>query len=239
MKDRPISDTFRTPPKLFKELDSIFNFFWDACCDEDNCLIEGQYEYIDTGRQIRHHETGYNYLVQDMKNIHEDFKEKSNLESIFMNPPYSNPLPFIKKAWEDSKYFRVVMLLKVDPTTEWFNYAINRAIVRPQTEYEGPSGVKVALYDLMHRWKSTYSPHTEIGILYLRKKIKFYVSEEVFQADAGKYPDKVKLKDKNWKDWGDLLETKNYIWQLDGIQSKNTANFPSCIMVFDRRWNEF
>jgi hypothetical protein len=38
----------------------------------------------------------------------------------FMNPPYSNPRPFIKKAWGDSKYCKIVCLVKVDPSTRWW-----------------------------------------------------------------------------------------------------------------------
>lgn len=37
-----------------------------------------------------------------------------------MNPPYSNPKPFIEKAWEDSKYCKIVCLVKCDPSTKWW-----------------------------------------------------------------------------------------------------------------------
>ena len=39
----------------------------------------------------------------------------------FVNPPYSNPLPWVKKAIEESKKGRlIVMLLKMDTSTRWF-----------------------------------------------------------------------------------------------------------------------
>ena len=38
----------------------------------------------------------------------------------FVNPPYSNPLPWIKKAIEQSKDHTVVLLLKHDSSTEWY-----------------------------------------------------------------------------------------------------------------------
>lgn len=39
----------------------------------------------------------------------------------YINPPYSNPLPWVRKAIETSKEGkRVVMLLKFDSTTKWF-----------------------------------------------------------------------------------------------------------------------
>jgi len=42
-------------------------------------------------------------------------------DKTYVNPPYSNPLPFIKKAIEESKKGKlIVMLLKMDTSTKWF-----------------------------------------------------------------------------------------------------------------------
>ena len=39
----------------------------------------------------------------------------------FVNPPYSNPLPWVEKAIEESKKGKIiVMLLHVDTSTKWF-----------------------------------------------------------------------------------------------------------------------
>jgi len=39
----------------------------------------------------------------------------------FVNPPYSNPLPWVQKAIEENKNgLTVVMLLKHDSSTEWY-----------------------------------------------------------------------------------------------------------------------
>ena len=39
----------------------------------------------------------------------------------FVNPPYSNPLPWVEKAIEESnKGKTIVMLVKVDTSTKWF-----------------------------------------------------------------------------------------------------------------------
>jgi hypothetical protein len=46
--------------------------------------------------------------------------ENKHVTSAFMNPPYSNPKPFIEKAWEDSKYCKIVCLVKCDPSTKWW-----------------------------------------------------------------------------------------------------------------------
>ena len=40
---------------------------------------------------------------------------------VFVNPPYSNPLPWVEKAIEESKKGSfIVMLLRVDTSTKWF-----------------------------------------------------------------------------------------------------------------------
>lgn len=39
----------------------------------------------------------------------------------FVNPPYSNPLPWVEKAIEESRKGKtIVMLLNVDTSTKWF-----------------------------------------------------------------------------------------------------------------------
>jgi len=43
------------------------------------------------------------------------------LSPAFVNPPYSKPLDWVKKAIEESKKgCKVVMLLRVDPSTRWY-----------------------------------------------------------------------------------------------------------------------
>ena len=40
----------------------------------------------------------------------------------FINPPYSNPLPWIKRAIEENKKGKlIVLLLKADTSTKWFS----------------------------------------------------------------------------------------------------------------------
>ena len=42
-------------------------------------------------------------------------------DKTYCNPPYSNPLPFVKKAIEESKKGKlIVLLLKMDTSTKWF-----------------------------------------------------------------------------------------------------------------------
>lgn len=42
-------------------------------------------------------------------------------ERTYVNPPYSKPLPWVKKAIEESKKGKmIVMLMRMDTSTEWF-----------------------------------------------------------------------------------------------------------------------
>lgn len=196
-----LSDCWCTPAPLFKELDGVCNFFWDACCDRNNCLVESQKDLLVDD------DWEYDYLKADMIEYmrrlycHETILDKS----IFMNPPYSRPSKdnpginaFIKKAWEDSKHFRVVMLVKADMSTDWFNYPLERpgdpiyAIHINQRKDESIQSV----YGRLEK-QTQKVDYSHIGVIHLRKRIKFYVS--------------------------------------DGIVSKASANFPSMVVVFDRR----
>lgn len=43
-------------------------------------------------------------------------------EKTFVNPPYSNPLPWVEKAIEENKKGKlIVLLLKHDSSTKWFS----------------------------------------------------------------------------------------------------------------------
>lgn len=52
--------------------------------------------------------------------------------STFVNPPYSNPRPWIEKAIEESKRGKtVVMLLRGDTSTRWFHdLVLDKAEIR-------------------------------------------------------------------------------------------------------------
>lgn len=43
--------------------------------------------------------------------------------SVFMNPPYSDPLPWVRKAYEESRKGKLVVgLLRGDTSTRWFHH---------------------------------------------------------------------------------------------------------------------
>lgn len=109
------SDSWATPQALFDELNQEFNFSIDLCATEGNrkCNTWGE-DYLKDKYLAwfdRPHKTIKNILgVIDGQGF-----------SAFMNPPYSNPKPFIEKAWEDSKHCKIVCLVKCDPSTKWWS----------------------------------------------------------------------------------------------------------------------
>lgn len=119
------SDSWRTPQDLFDILNKGgvyqgiefkgYNFDIDLCATRENSKCDWYGE--DYLRGSYKHRKRVDFNKENIK----DFK------SAFMNPPYSNPKPFIKKAWENSKYCKIVCLIKCDPSTQWWatfwNYA--------------------------------------------------------------------------------------------------------------------
>lgn len=183
-------DEHRTPPALFKELDSVFNFFWDACCNKENCLVKQQKTYLALG-------WGNDYLTIDLTETrYKVFRQVGG--SIFMNPPYSRKLigPMMRKAWDDSKYFRIVCLVKADMSTKWFNDILQESSYLPVQINQQHMALVGAMKQVVGRMEDQYTK-SDIGILHLRNRIKFL--------------------------------------QPDGTASKSGANFPSMIMVIDRR----
>jgi phage N-6-adenine-methyltransferase len=90
------SDEWQTPQWLFDQLNKEFNFDIDACANEGNSKCAD--------------------FMQDALNGWSWRCKKS----VFMNPPYSKPLPFIQVAWNSSVNCRVVCLVKADTSTKWW-----------------------------------------------------------------------------------------------------------------------
>jgi phage N-6-adenine-methyltransferase len=107
------TDTWCTPKWLWDELNREFNFDVDLCASRENhkCdrwynqyLIDNWCEWNDNHTRVISHQG-----------------EPGNIsDTCFMNPPYSDSLPFVQKAWNDSKHCKIVCLLKVDNSTKWW-----------------------------------------------------------------------------------------------------------------------
>lgn len=103
-------DCYRTPKYVFNWLNSRFKFDIDGCATEENNL---SYHYIGKDGIVE------DFLTFDPLDLIAEL-EFSNF-TIFVNPPYSNPLPFVKRAAELKAWgFLVVMLLPADKSTKWY-----------------------------------------------------------------------------------------------------------------------
>lgn len=117
-------DEARTPSSLFKKLDDRFHFELDAFCTPRNKLCK----YGFTKEQ--------NALKQNWKYAADIF---------FGNCPYSNPAPFIKKAYEESlNGCTVVMLLPADTSTVAYHHYCMKAseiiFIEGRIRFNNPDG---------------------------------------------------------------------------------------------------
>lgn len=115
-------DCWETPEWLFNSLDSEFDFEVDLCATEHNTKC---YQYCDdifegTVRPSLHAGTSLELNFADMITLRYVHYFPNSHVTAFMNPPYSNPKPFIEQAWEYSRRCTIVCPLKVDPSTKWW-----------------------------------------------------------------------------------------------------------------------
>ena len=93
------TDELETPPWLWDQLSAVFNFTVDACATEGNSFCR-------------------TYCT-----IEDSFLTAEGLEdeTIWLNPPYSNPGPFLAKAhyWAE-RGATTIALVKGDPSTKWW-----------------------------------------------------------------------------------------------------------------------
>ena len=111
MKEK-LSDCWKTPKWLFDEVNKEFKFDVELCDTKENskCGVAFCKDYLS---DTMSDEGGTLTSLTSLINC-------GDVRTAFMNPPYSNPKPFIQKAWEDSKHCRIVCLVKCDPSTQWW-----------------------------------------------------------------------------------------------------------------------
>lgn len=118
------SDEWRTPDWLFRALDAEFAFDCDAAADATNTKTKA---FID---QI----SGYH--------LHPDPPQGTRF---FCNPPFSDILPFVKRALAGSCLW--VFILPVRTRTEWFEMLrlsprVEFRWYRRRIEFDPPPGVE-------------------------------------------------------------------------------------------------
>lgn len=103
-------DLWRTPPALFAALDAEFCFQLDAAAEEHNALCR-------------------KFITSDQDTLITPWGDHMNLPGYaWLNPPYSDITPFVKKAAiESENRIGTVMLVPADTSVGWFKEAIQAA----------------------------------------------------------------------------------------------------------------
>ena len=235
VKAAKMSDQWQTPQWLFDELNAEFNFDIDLCATAENSKCK-------------------NYGIDYLKNLisfcteSEDTGEKgrinlysgiagTGLKSAFMNPPYSNPKPFIEKAWEDSKHCKIVLLVKVDPSTKWWstfwNYEDGCYCPHCDHAVEIWADRWQCKKDNSHQSMTNIKPFQSAGpkpgckVRFLPKRVKFDPPQELI--DSGEV-----VKNLNGKWYKKLKNPDDYMAEYN-YEELSGPTFPSCILIFDRR----
>lgn len=103
-------DLWRTPPALFEALDAEFCFQLDAAAAPHNALCK-------------------RFITEDENTLVTPWSGYLSLPgSVWLNPPYSDITPFVKKAAAESlNHIGTVMLVPADTSVGWFKEAIRTA----------------------------------------------------------------------------------------------------------------
>ena len=103
-------DLWRTPPELFAALDAEFCFQLDAAAAPHNALCR-------------------NFITAEQNTLDTPWGGFISIPGyVWLNPPYSDITPFVKKAAaENSNQIGTVMLVPADTSVGWFREAIKTA----------------------------------------------------------------------------------------------------------------
>lgn len=226
-----LSDSWQTPQELFDELDKEFGpFDIDLCATKENSKCEWYYE---------------DYLIGK---VHEDFYsyDLTGFKTAFMNPPYSNPLPFVQKAWEDSKHCKIVLLLKVDPSTKWWSVFWDHGSTCSWCKGEGELRNNEGFWGCIDCNETGIYRGIKPGceVRFLPKRVKFDPPQEVIDSGevwevGNKWVQKCHScrghgNNRNpFANFGDSNDCYNC--KGKGYTKLSGPSFPSCIVIFNRR----
>lgn len=103
-------DLWRTPPALFASLDAEFCFQLDAAAAPHNALC-------------------LRFITAEQNTLETPWADYLSIPGyVWLNPPYSNITPFVKKAaTESANQIGTVMLVPADTSVGWFKEAIQTA----------------------------------------------------------------------------------------------------------------
>jgi len=118
------NDLWRTPNEVIEYIQSRFGVIeLDLCASDsghvcDRYITEEENFLLDANLDIEFNEDNYSLFTGDL---------------CWINPPYSNPLPFVKQAikWSQAGH-AVAGILNNDPSTKWYvELEANAAIIMP------------------------------------------------------------------------------------------------------------
>ncbi|AUR93162.1 DNA N-6-adenine-methyltransferase [Vibrio phage 1.184.A._10N.286.49.A5] len=110
------NDLWRTPPQVFNTLNREFNFIADMASSKHNALCETFFTECEDSLSFDWKYTIECVMGHDLPN---------GACYVFLNCPYSNPMPWVKKALEaQAGGLGVVMLLNDDTSVGWFAEAL-------------------------------------------------------------------------------------------------------------------
>lgn len=232
-----LSNEWRTPQDLFDELNKEFNFDIDLCATKENSkcsdyCIDYLNDIMDEQSDIdaTHTKGSFSEYIQFYSDV-----------IAFCNPPYSNPKPFIEKAWEDSKHCKIVLLVKCDPSTQWWSIFWNHREVETKVicnickgtgdaKFSNGTSSGACFHCKSTGYKILYEMDGEkpgCEVRFFPKRIKFDPPQQM--VDSGE----VELINGKWhkviKYAGMMqVEITEYV-KLSG------PTFPCALLVFDRR----
>ncbi len=220
------SDCWETPPELFKQLDKEFHFDIDLCATKQNSkcalcctdyLKNTAIDYWEFNNDPLIEEDGNCYygLLTYPNYTFKELVEECHIKTAFMNPPYSNPKPFIEKAWEDSKHCKIVCLVKVDPSTKWWSTFWNY-----EERIESYYNDRTAASRLIER-----GPKAGCEVRFLPKRVKFVRPPCTACGGDG--------KEHIWEGYSESAGIED----CKGCTGKKDSgpSFASCIVIMDRR----
>lgn len=223
-----ISDEWQTPQRLFDELNQEFNFDIDLYTTKENSKCELYCnDYLS------------NFLKLPDSIYNHDLREYMNNFTWFMNPPYSNPKPFIEKAWEDSQYCRIVCLIKCDPSMSMWNIFYNFRTC-PEECAKTLTGLDECYYCGS---KLLNGPKPGCEIRLINKRIQFDPTKEMNAEKidnnwwieckhcliASKIKDEIKVHmQRHATDYCTKCKQQGKI-------KLSSPSFPGCLLIFDRR----
>ncbi|MDF7681214.1 phage N-6-adenine-methyltransferase [Enterobacteriaceae bacterium ESL0689] len=153
----PLRNLWQTPPEIFAALNAEFIFQLDAAASAYNTLC-------------------HKFITAEQNTLITPWSDYLSTGYVWLNPPYSNIAPFIRKAAEENKNHQIgtVALLPADTSVGWFREAIQTAsevrfitggrlsFINPETGKPVNGNNKGSLLVIWHPYPRTHCRFTTV-----------------------------------------------------------------------------